>query len=255
MENTVVDFHEAINSALLNQLRKDKGLTFSDMEKFTNISESTIKNILLGRTKNPCMETLIPICKVLGIPVEIAYEHGDIEDIKNKIERQGIKEENVPGAFFVLKNLVVKNKDLLMRMAKEGHLICNHTANHKNMAKATREEFETELKKMEDIYREVTGKDMAHFYRPPEGNFVEENLAWADEMGYATILWSFAYADWDNDKQPDPEYAKKKIYDNIHDGAIVLLHPTSATNAAILKEVIQTLKAQGYRFASLTELK
>ena len=96
MENTVVDFHEAINSALLNQLRKDKGLTFSDMEKFTNISESTIKNILLGRTKNPCMETLIPICKVLGIPVEIAYEHGDIEDIKNKIERQGIKEENVP---------------------------------------------------------------------------------------------------------------------------------------------------------------
>lgn len=96
MENTVVDFHEIINSALLNQLRKDKGLTFADMEKLTHISESTIKNILLCRTRNPSVDTLRPICKVLGIPVEIAYEHGDIEDIKNKIERQGIKEENVP---------------------------------------------------------------------------------------------------------------------------------------------------------------
>ena len=188
--------------------------------------------------------------KTVYLTFDAGYENGNIAKILDIL-----KEENVPGAFFVLKNLVVKNKDLLMRMAKEGHLICNHTANHKNMAKATREEFETELKKMEDIYREVTGKDMAHFYRPPEGNFVEENLAWADEMGYATILWSYAYADWDNDKQPDPEYAKKKIYDNIHNGAIVLLHPTSATNVAILKEVIQTLKAQGYRFASLTELK
>jgi peptidoglycan/xylan/chitin deacetylase (PgdA/CDA1 family) len=35
----------------------------------------------------------------------------------------------------------------------------------------------------------------------------------------------------------------------------MLLHPNSSTNAAILKDVIQELKAQGYRFGTLDELK
>lgn len=95
MENNVA-FQVGINYHLLNQLRKDKELTFADMEGLTTISESTIKNILLGRTRNPGMESLLPICKTLGIPVEIAYETGDIDEIKKKIEKQGIKEENIP---------------------------------------------------------------------------------------------------------------------------------------------------------------
>ena len=73
-------------------------------------------------------------------------------------------------------------------------------------------------------------------------------------MGYATVLWSFAYADWDNGKQPDPERAKKKILSNTHPGEILLLHPTSETNANILKELITTWKSEGYRFGTLTEL-
>ena len=96
MENNVILSQTGVNYLLLNQLRKDKGLSFPDMEKLTGISESTIKNILLGKTRNPGMESLIPTCRVLGIPVEIAYEDGDVDEIKAKIEKQGIKEENVP---------------------------------------------------------------------------------------------------------------------------------------------------------------
>lgn len=95
MENNAISSQPGINHLLLNQLRKDKDITFADMEKAINISESTIKNILLGRTKNPGMESLLPICRELGIPVEIAYESGNIDEIKKKIESQGIKEENV----------------------------------------------------------------------------------------------------------------------------------------------------------------
>ena len=73
-------------------------------------------------------------------------------------------------------------------------------------------------------------------------------------LGYKTVFWSFAYADWDNGKQPSHDHAKRCIFDNIHNGAVLLLHPTSTTNADILSEVIRTLRAEGYRFGTLEEL-
>ena len=73
-------------------------------------------------------------------------------------------------------------------------------------------------------------------------------------MGYKTIFWSFAYADWDNNRQMSMESAKRKILDNIHNGAVILLHPTSKTNADILEDVIVELKNQGYKFGSLESL-
>ena len=74
------------------------------------------------------------------------------------------------------------------------------------------------------------------------------------ELGYKTVFWSFAYADWDNAKQPSVENAYRCIMDNVHNGAVLLLHPTSATNAEVLPRVIDDLRALGYRFGSLEEL-
>lgn len=95
---------------------------------------------------------------------------------------------------------------------------------------------------------------MSKYYRPPEGRFTEQNLTDAEELGYLTVFWSFAYADWDNKKQPTREYALKKIMSNVHNGAVILLHPTSATNAAILPSLIDSLREEGYRFGTLDEL-
>ena len=63
-----------------------------------------------------------------------------------------------------------------------------------------------------------------------------------------------AYADWDNNHQPDPDAAVEKLNRRIHDGAVILLHSTSATNAQILEELIGGWQEMGYRFAPLTEL-
>ena len=95
---------------------------------------------------------------------------------------------------------------------------------------------------------------MDKYFRFPEGRYSESSLKAVSELGYKTVFWSFAYADWDNQKQPDPAAAKKRILDNIHNGAVILLHPTSTTNAEILGEVIREMKAQGYRFGTLDEL-
>ena len=79
-------------------------------------------------------------------------------------------------------------------------------------------------------------------------------LASVKALGYKTVFWSSAHADWDNNKQPSPQRAMKILTDNLHNGQVLLLHPTSATNVAILPELIAKLKSEGYRFGTLVEL-
>ncbi len=188
--------------------------------------------------------------KIVYLTFDAGYENGNIERILDTL-----KEKEVPAAFFILSNLIVKNTELVKRMPAEGHLVCNHTATHKDMTKLrTLEDFEGELKKLEKIYLDYTGLEMARYYRPPEGKFNEENMKFSKQLGYKTIFWSLAYADWDNNKQPDPEYAFNLIMKNIHNGAVILLHPTSKTNADILPRLIDALRGEGYRFGTLDEL-
>jgi len=153
----------------------------------------------------------------------------------------------------VLENLIKRNTNLVKRMESEDHLVCNHTSKHKDMTRLSKEEFEAELRSLEKTAEE-NGITLKKFYRPPEGKFSEDNLKYAEEMGYKTILWSLAYADWDNDRQPSCEGAMKILTDNLHNGAIILLHPTSKTNADILDKLITFCKSEGYRFGSLEEL-
>jgi len=188
--------------------------------------------------------------KVIYLTFDAGYENGNVEKILNIL-----KEEQVTAAFFILGNLIERNTSLVKRMADEGHLVCNHTFSHKNMCNADKSTLLSELERLEALYKEKTGYPMPKYYRPPEGKFSRENLTALKEAGYTTVFWSFAYADWDNDKQPNTEKSLKKLKDNLHNGEIMLLHPTSATNAAILRDFIKYAKEEGFRFASLDELK
>ena len=93
------------------------------------------------------------------------------------------------------------------------------------------------------------------FIRPPKGEFSERTIGITNSLGYKTVMWSFAYEDWNEDKQPDKEIAKKKIIDNIHNGEVMLLHATSKTNSEILGDVIKEIKNMGYEFKNINEFK
>ena len=167
-----------------------------------------------------------------------------------------LKKEQVPAAFFLVGNYFKTQPELVRRMVEEGHIVGNHTTTHPDMSKISDlSDFRKELEQTENLYREVTGSEMPKFYRPPQGKFSISNLQQAQMLGYTTVFWSLAYADWDNTKQPTKEFALEKLNSRIHDGAIVLLHLTSKTNAEILEELIKGWKEQGYTFKPLTELK
>ncbi len=188
--------------------------------------------------------------KVLYLTFDFGYENGNTERILNTL-----RDKNVSASFFVLAHPINKETELIKRMFIEGHAVCNHTMSHKNMANCSdKAEFFNELSGLEELCKLKTGYDLDRFYRPPEGCFSEDNLKFASEMGYKTVFWSFAYADWDNDDQPNPEDAVKLILENTHNGAIILLHPTSKTNADILGELIDIWREKGYEFRTVKDL-
>ena len=188
--------------------------------------------------------------KTIYLTFDAGYENGCTEKILNVL-----KKHNVPAAFFLVGNYIEKNADLVRRMVDEGHIVGNHTMHHYDMSKiSTKEAFSNELTELEILFKETTGKDLPKYYRPPQGIYSKENLLMAEELGYQTVFWSLAYMDWNNDKQPTPEEAYAKLLPRIHDGAVVLLHSTSQTNAAILDDLLTKWENMGYTFASIDQL-
>ena len=187
--------------------------------------------------------------KVVYLTFDAGYTNENVEKIIDTL-----KSENVTGAFFILGNLAKSAPETVKRMADGGNLVCNHTYTHKDMSDKTETEISAEISRLEAECESSAGVKVAKYFRPPEGKFSTQMLDAVSNLGYKTVFWSFAYADWDNAKQMSPDKAKTKILDNIHNGAVILLHPTSSTNAQILGDVIRELKSQGYRFGTLDEL-
>jgi peptidoglycan-N-acetylmuramic acid deacetylase len=187
--------------------------------------------------------------KVIYLTFDVGYENGNTSKIMDSL-----KKESVPAAFFVLDNVILKNTDLVMRMIDEGHLVCNHTKNHKNLCNATDEEIVKNITALEKIYEEKTDCQLAKYFRFPEGKYSENALRCVQKLGYKTIFWSFAYDDWDNNRQSGEKKAIKKILENTHNGAVMLFHPTSDTNAKIFPTLIKAWKDMGYTFGTLDEL-
>ena len=187
--------------------------------------------------------------KVLYLTFDAGYENGCTETILDVLQKH-----NAPAAFFLVGNYLERNADLVRRMVDEGHIVGNHTLHHPDMATVDADTFASELAGLEALFTEITGKELPKFYRPPQGSYSPENLKQASSLGYTTVFWSLAYADWDNNNQPDPEAALEKLLSRTHNGAVVLLHSTSQTNAQILDRLLSAWEEMGYRFAPITEL-
>ena len=188
--------------------------------------------------------------KVIYLTFDAGYENGTANQILDTL-----KKHNAKAHFFVVESYIRNNPDTVKRMANEGHLVCNHSKNHLSMPQINDfDKFKSEIISVENAYKEVVGKDMPKYFRPPMGKFSEQSLKYTQDLGYKSIFWSFAYVDWYNDKQPTHEYAKEKIYTRTHPGAIILLHPNSKTNTEILDEVLTHWEEEGYTLKTLDYL-
>ena len=187
--------------------------------------------------------------KSVYLTFDAGYDNGMLDKILDTL-----KEKNVKASFFVTGDFIKRFPNLVLRIFHEGHSVCNHSYSHKKITSMSKDELDKDLKKLEDEYYKLTGDEMIHYFRPPEGEFDRTSLLTLKNLGYKTIFWSIAYKDWVTDKQSGMDYCVKTIMDNLHNGAIILMHSVSSSNQEALPTVIDKITNEGYTFKTVDSL-
>ena len=185
--------------------------------------------------------------KYIYMTFDLGYEAGYTNSILDTLKANDVK-----ATFFITAHYVNTASDTIQRMIDEGHIIGNHTVNHKSMPSLNEEQIKEELMNLHTAVYEKFNYEMTYM-RPPKGEYSERSLDMTTRLGYIPVMWSFAYADWDENNQPSQEEGVNKIVQNTHNGEIMLLHATSKTNMEILDTTIKQIKEMGYEFKSLDE--
>lgn len=187
--------------------------------------------------------------KVVYLTFDNGYEEGYTAEVLDVLQA-----EKVPATFFVTGHYVDSEPGLVNRMAKEGHLIGNHSVHHPDFTTLSKERIADELEGLASKVAKVSEQKEMQYVRPPRGTFNKQTLQWAEDLGYTHVFWSLAFKDWETKRQQGSQYAYDQIMKQIHPGAIVLLHTVSSDNAKALQDVIQALRQKGYEFKSLDDL-
>ncbi|MDD3365396.1 MAG: polysaccharide deacetylase family protein, partial [Syntrophomonas sp.] len=185
--------------------------------------------------------------KKIYLTFDCGYELGYTSKILDILSSKQVK-----AAFFITGQFIQTQPDLVKRMQSSRHLVCNHTLNHPDLPTLSQDKFTQEIKSLEQKYSDLTGGQMARYLRPPMGNYSPATLKWTNELGYATVFWSMAFQDWDPNKQPGAAFSHKHVLDNIHPGAVILLHAVSQSDTEALEQIITDLQAQGYVFSTFS---
>lgn len=187
--------------------------------------------------------------KTIYLTFDNGFENGYTESILDTL-----KEEEVPATFFLTGHYLTSATDLLKRMIKDGHIIGNHSYGHPDMSKLSNEQLLEEWHSFDSKLKELTGIERTYYVRPPKGIFSERDLKVGNEHGYTHIFWDTAFVDWHADSTVGWEYAYDELMNQLHPGAIILLHTVAKHNADALPKFIEDAKKEGYTFASLDDL-
>ena len=185
-----------------------------------------------------------PAKKKIFLTFDEGYENGYTGKILDTLG-----EKNVKAVFFITGDYARREGELVRRMIEEGQTVGNHTWRHYSMPEKSLATCREEISLLHDYVKENFGYEMS-VLRPPKGEFSEQTLALASEMGYTTCLWSFAYKDWDTNSPGDATQSLNRLNERLHCGGIYLLHAVSPTNAAILGDFIDNARAKGYEFVT-----
>lgn len=186
--------------------------------------------------------------KTVYLTFDAGYDNGNLLKILDILDKK-----HVLSTFFVTGDFLTRCQSQTLEIEKRGHLIGNHTFNHKNITLLSDEGIKNEITKLENKYKEITGKEMVKLFRPPEGTFDKRSLMTVSKLGYKTFFWSIAYDDWNTNKQKGGDYGYNKIMSNLHNGAIILMHSVSNDNVECLERVIDNIRNQGYVFKNLNQ--
>lgn len=157
-----------------------------------------------------------------------------------------LKEEEVKATFFVLGKSSKVQPNTILRQQKEGHVVANHSWNHKDLRKLSTNEVVEQINNTNQAIEEVTNTKVKYL-RPPYGAFNTE-IKSVSKM--PIILWTIDPLDW---KDRNAETVAERMMKAKANG-IILAHDIHKSTVDAVPNVIKTLKEKGFYFVSLDEL-
>lgn len=155
--------------------------------------------------------------------------------------------KDVPATFFMLGSKVRNNPDIVRRAEAEGHIVASHTMYHQNLARISASAAKNDIAEAKTTFRNVLGHEPT-LTRPPYGNI---NSTIRGNVGTPMILWSVDTLDWKN-KNTESILATTK--EQLHDGAVILMHDIYDTSVDAVPVIIDELRKDGYEFVTIAEL-
>ena len=233
----------AIGASLTFYQQGNLALTASSMRIFQ--AEGTASH-LSGKRQLPiyCVPTDKP---QVALSFDAAWGNEDTAQIMDILAKH-----NVKVTFFMTGGWVESFPEDVKYIASQGHDLGNHSENHKNMSQLSDEEIRSELQKVHDKVKALTGQDMTLF-RPPYGDYDDQVVTVSRDMGYYPVQWDVDSLDW---KDYGTESIIKTVLNHRHlgNGSIILMHNGAKYTPAALDAVITGLQDAGYELVPISQL-
>ncbi|WP_405907514.1 polysaccharide deacetylase family protein [Streptomyces sp. NBC_00828] len=189
-----------------------------------------------------------PDCNVKKC-VALTFDGGPSEPTPKLLDI--LKEKKVHATFFLQgKGHVDTYPDTVLRMAKEGHEIGNHTWSHKVLTELSAKEVETEMKPVQDAVRDITGRAPV-LMRPPQGRTSDDVSAVMKRLGLAQILWSVTAKDY---ATTDSSLITRRVLEQTRRDGIILLHDRHKGTVPAVPGIIDSLRRRGYTVVTVSQL-
>ena len=219
--------------------KKNETHTTPDIGKYYEIIKDT-KSYYVGNTNE----------KIIYLTFDVGYDNGNLEPILETLANY-----NVKATFFITGDFVKRFPLLVTKLSLSDHLVASHSYDHLNITKVSKERLKEDLDKLKSTYSSLTNKELSNYFRPPEGCFTKDSLLYVNSLGYKNIFWSVAWVDWNPNKQLGKEYSYNSYVNNLHNGAIVLMHTVSSSNKEALPSIIEYSLNNGYHFETVDKIK
>ena len=157
-----------------------------------------------------------------------------------------LKENNVTASFFILGRSAKIQPDTIRRIVREGHVIGNHTWDHKDLTKISIEAIQKQISDTDELIKKITNYDIS-FLRPPYGFYDDKLLK---DINKTVILWNIDPEDW---KDRDTELIIERM-SQAEAGSIILAHDIYRTTIEAIPQLIKNLKQKGLQFVTVDKL-
>ena len=160
-----------------------------------------------------------------------------------------LKTNDVRATFFVLREWAEKFTDIIKRMSDEGHDVSNHSDTNPHIASLSYDDIKKEITDANSKIENLTGKKN-DLFRAPYGEYNDNVITAADELGFYTIQWDVDSLDW---KNLGKENILNRVLSKTKNGSIILMHNGTKDTASVLDEMIKKLKEKGFNFKPISE--